>query len=755
MSDNEEENFCFYGKPLDPYDEDAFPKKRPITVEEQIATDSQGRRRFHGAFTGGFSAGFFNTVGSLEGWTPSEFKSSRGDKQKHVTRNPEDFMDDEDMDEFGFAPQSIRATKDYDTSKKRKRKVFSEGPIPGEPVLHTLLTAGNETVGYLLLKNIGMKEKIKTRDEECSTNRTYGCEMPKTSSLPEKLDTSDYELPEFYNKFLMNPKNDTFSLGYVGLDKSQFNLFKSSDLIVQEKNKKLSIRGQAFGVGAFENDDDDIYAKEDMSNYDFELTKERVKSVNNLNNPTEKVFNTFLKAKVNTFRREIYPPPVIPKSFTGKHKVKKSRFEPIATPEADKISRSKIDPTHRAELLGEETNEKYTASKSVKSHSNYVDEKYIKKEEPSETGKNMNVPGDIPKKTGFDPSSLWNDRFVTGAQDDEATNILAPVKKYESDHYSKEMRDAAKLKMFGPLTRISEDWQPCSLLCKRFNVPEPLADKPRATQNRIKMKNLIFEYQKHHEENVAFKSGLTQVAPEPPELITIDDIPTESKSQDSENVDDPKISETQVAEVKQEVVETDDNNEKIQQLKTEQNDKVPDVTDRLNIEEKGDLFRAVFLSSSESEDEEDSNENVEERDDTSDKRELELKSNMLGEDLQLPKIKPLKEGILSGLNFKSVHTFTKPLVENKEATAETTTPTTDGSSTNESNLYGPKLPETLQIRNIIASATSSSSLKKYSESSSDEWVEKDDVEKPKKKKKKQKKHKSSHKKKHKHSKKNS
>jgi G patch domain-containing protein 1 len=29
--------------------------------------DEEGRRRFHGAFTGGFSAGFYNTVGSKEG----------------------------------------------------------------------------------------------------------------------------------------------------------------------------------------------------------------------------------------------------------------------------------------------------------------------------------------------------------------------------------------------------------------------------------------------------------------------------------------------------------------------------------------------------------------------------------------------------------------------------------------------------------------------------------------------------------------
>ena len=31
------------------------------------ARDEKGRKRLHGAFTGGFSAGYFNTVGSKEG----------------------------------------------------------------------------------------------------------------------------------------------------------------------------------------------------------------------------------------------------------------------------------------------------------------------------------------------------------------------------------------------------------------------------------------------------------------------------------------------------------------------------------------------------------------------------------------------------------------------------------------------------------------------------------------------------------------
>ena len=36
-------------------------------LQDEIVTDKDGKRRFHGAFTGGFSAGYFNTVGTKEG----------------------------------------------------------------------------------------------------------------------------------------------------------------------------------------------------------------------------------------------------------------------------------------------------------------------------------------------------------------------------------------------------------------------------------------------------------------------------------------------------------------------------------------------------------------------------------------------------------------------------------------------------------------------------------------------------------------
>ena len=74
--------------------------------------DAEGRRRFHGAFTGGFSAGYYNTVGSKEGWTPSQWSSSRSKRGKARQQRPEDYMDEDDDPMMG---RKLRARAEYDT----------------------------------------------------------------------------------------------------------------------------------------------------------------------------------------------------------------------------------------------------------------------------------------------------------------------------------------------------------------------------------------------------------------------------------------------------------------------------------------------------------------------------------------------------------------------------------------------------------------------------------------------------------------
>lgn len=123
---------------------ESLPRKKPVTIEDQIATDAQGRRRFHGAFTGGFSAGYFNSVGTRDGWRPQQFKSSRSSKAGGVSQRPEDFMDEEDTGEFGIAPTAIRAHSDFTDhgrrgTKRERQRPQDDGPIPGVPVLKELL----------------------------------------------------------------------------------------------------------------------------------------------------------------------------------------------------------------------------------------------------------------------------------------------------------------------------------------------------------------------------------------------------------------------------------------------------------------------------------------------------------------------------------------------------------------------------------------------------------------------------------------
>lgn len=63
-------------------------------LRNDFAYDKNGLRRFHGAFEGGWSAGYYNTVGSQEGWTPRQWSSSKDSER--ATNTIEDYVDDED-----------------------------------------------------------------------------------------------------------------------------------------------------------------------------------------------------------------------------------------------------------------------------------------------------------------------------------------------------------------------------------------------------------------------------------------------------------------------------------------------------------------------------------------------------------------------------------------------------------------------------------------------------------------------------------
>nr|CAG4641457.1 EOG090X013U [Eurycercus lamellatus] len=385
MTDSKEEpdDYVYYGNSLAPLEEDEIGGKKPIRIEDQEVRDENGRRRFHGAFTGGFSAGYYNTVDTKEGWRPSEFKSSRSDRKKHQQK-PEDYMDQEDLGSFGIAPQVLRAKDDFgenQASRKQLKPIFApRGPIPGIPALHDLFHPVKETIGIKLLRSMGWKphqgagERLTKREKKERKKREERLKA-YTVGLPpgyKQQDTSDGEsddesdqlfAPDDVPTYVVQPKTNTFGLGYSGLmprdkapAKSGFVLFEPT-LSLTDRKKKLQIAGQAFGVGAFEKEDEDIYAKDDMSQYDFELGGAKTKKPSSqlLALPSSDLLDGFVRAIKSEPIVKFHPLPSVPRDFVPIHRSQQSRFDvkPMSEAEFRGLGRHDLDAFQRAALFHE------------------------------------------------------------------------------------------------------------------------------------------------------------------------------------------------------------------------------------------------------------------------------------------------------------------------------------------------------------------------------------------------------------------
>uniref|UniRef100_A0A1A9VMQ1 G-patch domain-containing protein n=1 Tax=Glossina austeni TaxID=7395 RepID=A0A1A9VMQ1_GLOAU len=414
-----EDNLHCFGTSLPLLELDQVPSKKPHHVQDQIVTDDQGKRRFHGAFTGGFSAGYWNTVGSKEGWTPRSFKSSRNEKAtERFNQCPEDFMDEEDRGEFGIAPRGLKISEDYtnviEQEHTRKRKYLEQSitPIPGEPVLYHLIKSVRDKVSVRILKAWGWRpgqgvgprqtRQAKRRDRERYKREQYlleryGCELPGTSKaslIDENFDAGSEEenvsdgdddddeitfAPEDYDMPPCVSKEDRYGLNYVPLsrnsvlgdsareivaNKAREQLNTSKTLQVWSKtNKKISFTGQAFGIGAFEDDDDeDVFATDDLTRYDFALEdkQQNKRAAQKSQEAKDIVFLEFVLER--TPKQSLVYKIKVPFGWQPRNWLqRRSRFEPLDPRKARQLDRkieqftgSKITRSQRSELLGEQ-----------------------------------------------------------------------------------------------------------------------------------------------------------------------------------------------------------------------------------------------------------------------------------------------------------------------------------------------------------------------------------------------------------------
>ncbi|XP_044517383.1 G patch domain-containing protein 1 [Gracilinanus agilis] len=420
-----EDDLVTYGTGLDPLEEGERPKK-PLPIQDQTVRDEKGRyKRFHGAFSGGFSAGYFNTVGSKEGWTPSTFISSRQNRAEKAVLRPEDFMDEEDLSEFGIAPKAIVTTDEFASKtkdrirEKARQLAAAAAPIPGATLLDDLIAPAKLSIGFELLRKMGWKEgqgvgpRVKRkprRQKPVPGVKIYGCALPPTGSEGSEDDDDDDDdylpdnvtfAPKDVTPVDFTPKDNVHGLAYKGLDPQKalfgtsgehFDFFSdvsegTSNLIGSirpNKGRKLGISGQAFGVGALEEEDDDIYATETLSKYDtilkdeepgdglygwtapkqYKNRKESEKDIRYVG----KILDGFSLASKPLSSKEIYPPPELPKDYRPVHYFRpfinatseNSHLRQALSESTGKIlsdmskqSRYQLNASKRGEMLGE------------------------------------------------------------------------------------------------------------------------------------------------------------------------------------------------------------------------------------------------------------------------------------------------------------------------------------------------------------------------------------------------------------------
>jgi len=547
MSDDEED-YVSFGKPLNELVEGENIRKRPISVEEQIATDRNGKRRFHGAFTGGFSAGHFNTVDTPQGWTPLQFKSSRDSKTDKKEQKPEDFMDDEDFSAFGFAPHALKTKSSFQSSDESSRSKVNQVEKPGgvlAPVLSQLIQPARSSVGERLLRKQGWKpgqgigpksNKKQKQDRKASFVKTYGGDNYEENDDPNLDKYKDFLFaPDDLPVYAAYPKENLFGIGYRGLDRPGMPAGGMSTQGFNVKSgvsrKKFSITGEAFGVGAYEEEDDDVYNRNDMGDYDYSLdvggdsASKRKKDPQNASvSRLTDILEGFVMSTRKSMLKKQFPAPHIPREWrpTTQGYVKKSRFDQvdheipavkiknptrdqrksILLPENKELENKVKVEIPPAKEIKEEPKEEDSIPAIAAGHSSF--KPFEAKPEKQKRYEQFLVCIENNRRDGLkilQPKTMteW-ERERERVEFEKAAALYKPMRTnmasrfvsagttndIKEDQSKDEKSKAAEMKMFGKLTRETAEWVPARILCVRFNVKNPFGDQKEAETKKKK-----------------------------------------------------------------------------------------------------------------------------------------------------------------------------------------------------------------------------------------------------------------------------
>lgn len=674
---------------------------------------------------------------------------------------------------------------------------------------------------------------------------------------------------------------------------------------MQDKNKKLSIHGQAFGVGAFEADDDDIYEREDMSRYDFSLAPERKSktrwSDDNSKNLSSNCLEGFILAKDKLKLKTIFQPPVLPKDFVPVHIIRKSRFYPPIENVHRAIENGKrkdLTAADRARIL-EDTSVKKPSeiypnsipsvasniiSKTLNLHGKQQTEerqkeksqgsklaiswmeklnvksfvkggiigpgkdfeknlKELKEFKDSSTSEQTNTSTNELDKNNFmknsNMKSFFSDPdkqrrfeqylvFMRQGEKNKLESIQSlSMTEWDREHeriefeqaiklidqptndnienkctdstnidvsttfnQEDEMKQAVKMKMFGKLTRERMEWKPASIVCKRFNIPEPKIGCAPEMQKKSAKFSIFDSFDWNNSTKflrASKESNEINISPKEKNIIDNTNLnvkTNDNKSFDSDQTFEPisekmrnfevsyeKVFGKEMPETSSKMLENEQNvddksdSKRITEIKNQQDKDQEEINSAINItlkstsKEKKDLFKAIFLSSSE-ESESEAEESVDSE---------AVKSVLIGKvpsEINVNRNTSPPRGIFAKVDLDSLITNSRSSIQsnegiNKEENINTTNSELEIKSKQDDDklnsetqllpdMYGPVLPSRLlKNKNEVPEASSSQFSKpifksvvvpkpKMDSKISGVWIEREKMKKTKKEKKKHK-----------------
>ena len=457
-------------------------------------------------------------------------------------------MDEEDRGAFGFAAEALKTKSGFQGGEGGGGSSVL-GSASGA-FLEQLVKPVQGTVGERLLQAQGWKpgQGIGPKLTRQARNKRRG----KGNEEKEKNDP----MLEKYKDFLFapdetpiavaKPKDNFFGIGYSGLARGTGAplVHGSSDYKVsfggggkKGMMKKFSITGEAFGIGADEEDDDlSVYNQGGLAEYDFSLDvsgkeerrEKRSKEQSRWGAPTTAEMSAnflegFKLARSQSLLKKRYAPPQIPHGWTPKGRPSKRRSRWDTGGDQD-VARAQGVP--QSQSRGG-TNPSVEQRRSVL----FPDQanREVKVEEPLLPVKLPDfLKGEIKSDGAFKPFARNPEKQKRYDQyrvclENNSPEILRSLQPRSMTEWEREKEkleferasmlfqpmkgvigsrfvsagdsvtvdegggtgevvkqdggvEAAAIGMFGALTRTKEEWHPARLLCVRFNVAHPYSD---------------------------------------------------------------------------------------------------------------------------------------------------------------------------------------------------------------------------------------------------------------------------------------